>query len=144
MKFIIAAAVVMAVLGVGLTYLPLEGIKPAESSVGSNAGAEIVSVTLPDAFTQNAQIGQRAYDVNCASCHGINAAGQEGIAPPLVHIIYEPSHHADESFQRAVSLGVRAHHWPFGDMPAVEGLTRGDVTLITTYIRELQRANGIN
>ncbi|MCX7568241.1 cytochrome c [Sulfitobacter sp. F26169L] len=124
--------------------MPLGGGKSAENSVGSDAGAEIVSVTLPDALTQNAQIGQRAYDANCASCHGINAAGQEGIAPPLVHIIYEPSHHADESFQRAVSFGVRAHHWPFGDMPAVEGLTRGDVTLITAYIRELQRANGIN
>ncbi|WP_372992107.1 cytochrome c [Sulfitobacter sp.] len=144
MKFIIAAAVVIAVLGVGLTYLPLEGIKPAESSVGPIGGAEIVSVTLPNAFTHNAQIGQQAYDTNCAACHGINAAGREGIAPPLVHIIYEPSHHADESFQRAVSLCVRAHHWPFGDMPAVEGLTRGDVTLITAYIRELQRANGIN
>ncbi|WP_299030609.1 cytochrome c [uncultured Sulfitobacter sp.] len=144
MKFIIAAAVVIAVLGVGLIYLPLGGDESAGSSVGSVAGAEIVSVTLPDTLTQNAQIGQRAYDANCASCHGINAAGQEGIAPPLVHIIYEPSHHADESFQRAVSLGVRAHHWPFGDMPAVDGLTRGDVTLITAYIRELQRANGIN
>jgi cytochrome c len=144
MKFIIAAAVVIAVLGVGLTYLPLGGGKSADSSVGSVEGAEIVSVTLPDALTQNAQIGQRAYDASCSSCHGTNASGREGIAPPLVHIIYEPSHHADESFQRAVSLGVRAHHWPFGDMPAVEGLKRGDVTLITAYIRELQRANGIN
>ena len=72
------------------------------------------------------------------------ATGTEEIAPPLFHKIYEPSHHADESFQRAVSLGVRAHHWPFGNMPAIEGLTRGDVTMIIAYIRELQRANGIN
>ena len=45
---------------------------------------------------------------------------------------------------RAASLGVRAHHWYFGDMPAVEGLTRGDMTMIVAYIRELQRANDIN
>jgi len=41
-------------------------------------------------------------------------------------------------------MGVRGHHWPFGDMPPVEGVTRGDVTMIIAYIRELQRANGIN
>jgi hypothetical protein len=41
-------------------------------------------------------------------------------------------------------LGVQAHHWRFGNMLAIEGLTRGDVTMIITYIRELQRANGIN
>jgi len=29
-------------------------------------------------------------------------------------------------------------------MPAVEGLTRGDIKMIIAYIRELQRANGIN
>ncbi|MGB5863147.1 MAG: hypothetical protein WBG95_02510 [Sulfitobacter sp.] len=28
---------------------------------------------------------------------------------------------------------MRAHYWPFGDMPMVEGLRRGDVTLITAY-----------
>jgi hypothetical protein len=44
----------------------------------------------------------------------------------------------------AVALGVQAHHWRFGNMLAIEGLTRGDVTMIITYIRELQRANGIN
>jgi hypothetical protein len=74
----------------------------------------------------------------------VNAAGQDGVAPPLVHIIYEPSHHGDESFQRAVAMGVRGHHWPFGDMPPVGGITRADVKMITFYIRELQLANGIN
>tara|TARA_B110000008_G_C16932274_1_gene549215 strand:+ start:291 stop:479 length:189 start_codon:yes stop_codon:yes gene_type:complete len=58
--------------------------------------------------------------------------------------IYETSHHGDESFQRAVSLGVQAHHWRFGDMPPMKGLTQGDVKLIIDYVRELQLANGIN
>lgn len=44
----------------------------------------------------------------------------------------------------ADAIGVRAHHWNFGDKPAVEAITRDDVTSIITYIRELQRANGIN
>ncbi|WP_342743574.1 cytochrome c [Planktotalea arctica] len=69
---------------------------------------------------------------NCAACHGVNAVGQNGVAPPLVHKIYKPSHHGDESFQRAAAQGVRAHHWRLGDMPAVEGITREEVTFITT------------
>ena len=104
----------------------------------------LANVLLPDTLSQNAQIGKLAFEVKCVSCHGTNAAGQAGVAPPLVHIIYEPNHHGDESFQRAAALGVRAHHWSFGNMPAVEGLTRTDVKMIVAYIRELQRANGIN
>jgi len=73
----------------------------------------------------------------------VNAAGQEGIAPPLVHKIYEPSHHADGSFFLAVRQGVRAHHWPFGNMPPIEDLTERDVGRIVAYVRTLQRANGI-
>jgi hypothetical protein len=40
-------------------------------------------------------------------------------------------------------MGVQAHHWRFGNMPPVEGITRAEVATIITYIRELQRANGI-
>ncbi len=106
-------------------------------------GAPMVEIVLPAALSAAAQAGKRLYDEKCVSCHGRNAVGQEEVAPPLVHIIYEPGHHGDESFQRAVALGVRAHHWRFGNMAPVEGLTREDVALIVAYIRELQRANGI-
>ncbi len=99
---------------------------------------------IPETLSRNAQIGKLGFEAKCAICHGVNAAGQDGVAPPLVHIIYEPSHHGDESFQRAIAMGVRGHHWPFGNMPPVEGVTRADVTMITAYIRELQLANGIN
>ena len=102
------------------------------------------NVLLPDTLSENAQIGKLAFEAKCTSCHGTNAAGREGVAPPLVHIIYESNHHGDESVQRAVAMGVQAHHWSFGNMPAVEGLTRGDVKMIIKYIRELQRENGIN
>lgn len=102
------------------------------------------NVLLPDTLSQNAQIGKLAFEAKCTSCHGTNAAGRDGVAPPLVHIIYEPNHHGDESIQRAVAMGVQTHHWSFGNMPAVEGLTRGDVKMIIKYIRELQRENGIN
>ena len=107
------------------------------------AGEAIVAVQVPT-IEGNAAIGKRIFDSACAACHGVNAAGTNGLAPPLVHKVYEPGHHGDEAFQRAASLGVKSHHWLFGDMPPVQGLTRGDVTMIVTYIRELQRANGIH
>ena len=113
----------------------------SDAGMGNTTLAEVL---LPSTLSDSAQIGKRAFEAKCVACHGVNAAGQVGVAPPLVHKIYEPSHHGDESFQRAVSLGVRAHHWRFGNMPAVEGLTRGDVAMVAIYIRELQRANGIN
>jgi mono/diheme cytochrome c family protein len=135
----IAAAGVIA-----YAILPLGGNDHTELSAAIIPDGALAAVSLPENLSQNAQIGKLAFGVKCASCHGTNAAGQDGIAPPLVHIIYEPGHHGDEAFQRAVEMGVRAHHWPFGDMPIIEGITRGDIKMITAYVRELQRANGIN
>ncbi|MCB1341878.1 MAG: cytochrome c [Pseudooceanicola sp.] len=111
---------------------------------GALAGAPLVEVQLPDGLGPEATIGKSVYTAKCAVCHGANAAGQAGTAPPLIHRIYEPSHHGDEAFQRAAALGARAHHWRFGDMPPVKGLTRGDVAMVIAYIREMQRANGID
>lgn len=105
-------------------------------------GAPLVNVTVPE-LTAAAQTGKTAFEANCAACHGANAAGQDGVAPPLVHIIYEPNHHGDASFLLAAKNGVRAHHWRFGNMPPVEGVTDEEIASIITYVRELQRANGI-
>lgn len=105
-------------------------------------GDPLAEVIVPELSVAETA-GQMLFDQNCAACHGANAAGQDGVAPPLIHLIYEPGHHADISFQRAAKLGVRAHHWPFGNMPPVEGISEADVSKITNYVRALQRANGI-
>ena len=128
-------------LGGGFAYWQFTDPAPSGSAPPSDGA--LASIALPETLSAKAQIGKTAFDAKCATCHGENAVGQEGVAPPLVHIIYEPSHHGDESFQRAVAGGVRAHHWRFGDMPPVDGLTRGDVAMIVAYVRELQRENGI-
>lgn len=133
----------------GLIALPVMMVlTPAEDTAGpavvkTTVPAGMVTVALPENLTEEASIGKRAFDTACASCHGANAAGQDGVAPPLVHKIYEPSHHGDAAFHRAAQQGVRAHHWPFGDMPPVEGLTQSDVDAIVAYVRALQRENGI-
>lgn len=128
-------------------------VQPARQSTGHSMvppdtstlaeGAPIVEVALPAELSAEARMGERAFEAKCAECHGANAAGQNGVAPPLVHQIYEPSHHSDMAFVLAAKNGVRAHHWNFGNMPPVEGLTNGDVEMIARYIRELQKENGV-
>ena len=107
-------------------------------------GRVMVQVQLPEKLSPLAKRGEGLFHQNCASCHGMNGAGQDGVAPPLIHKIYEPSHHSDVSFQRAMTLGVRAHHWPFGDMPPVVGISQADIAPIIAYIRAVQRKNGID
>jgi len=113
-------------------------------AVAPLANGAMVSVSLPVQLSDQEQMGNRAYDAVCAACHGVNAQGQEGVAPPLVLRIYEPNHHSDMAFVLAAQNGVRAHHWKFGDMPPVEGVTKADVLNIVVYVRALQRENGIN
>jgi mono/diheme cytochrome c family protein len=107
------------------------------------SGDPIVNVQLPTSLSTEAALGEKFFNVKCSVCHGVNAEGINGTAPPLIHKIYEPSHHGDEAFYRATLIGVEAHHWRFGNMPPVQGVTRADIKPIITYIREVQRANGI-
>ena len=100
-----------------------------------------VQVT-PAALSEAGEAGEALFEATCMECHGPNAAGTN-LGPPLIHDIYNPGHHSDLAFYLAVANGVRAHHWPYGDMPAQTQVTEDDVTLIIRYIRELQEANGI-
>lgn len=87
--------------------------------------------------------GKVLYSQNCASCHGADLKGSDK-GPPFLHRIYEPSHHADLTFQLAVKNGSRAHHWQFGDMKPVPGLSPNDVAHVTAYVRSEQHKVGIN
>jgi mono/diheme cytochrome c family protein len=118
--------------------------EPAQiTTAPEETGEALVAVTLPAGFTNTEKMGAQAFEAKCAACHGVNAAGRDGMGPPLVHVIYEPNHHGDQAFHLAAMNGVRGHHWPFGNMPAVKGLTTSDVDAIVAYVRALQRANGI-
>lgn len=94
----------------------------------------------------NPATGRALFEKSCTACHGADLKGSENgpqKGPPLVHRIYEPSHHGDAAFQLAVRNGVRAHHWPFGDMAPLPQLSPDDVAHITAYVRAEQRKAGI-
>ncbi|MCE7028873.1 c-type cytochrome [Jiella avicenniae] len=111
------------------------------ASPGAGAADHVVDVTVPDLSAQ-ASHGQKLFAENCAACHGENGGGTEQ-GPPLIHRIYEPNHHGDQAFLIAATQGARAHHWPFGNMPPVEGVTPRQIQDIVAYVREVQKANGI-
>ena len=158
----VAAALVAGGLAVAALAQSGGGERPNVNTGmhGDAAGAAAPDpgkVTVPDSMTGPGYFGQLAFERSCIECHGKNAAGGTGNqtysgaatpggtgkGPPLIHPIYEPGHHPDTAFLRAAFQGVPAHHWNFGDMPPVDGITQREVELISTYVREVQRANGI-
>ena len=86
--------------------------------------------------------GRATFARSCARCHGQDAGGGPG-GPPLVHPVYRPAHHADVAFTLAVRRGVVAHHWNAGDMPPLPDVADREIEALVRYVRELQRANGI-
>ncbi len=111
------------------------------SACGSSADTGTVEAGDSAASDVTAR-GHELFAANCAACHGAAGTGTTS-GPPLVHIVYEPSHHGDGAFHRAVREGVTPHHWDFGPMPAISGLSDADIDHIIAYIRERQRAAGI-
>ncbi|WP_370052774.1 c-type cytochrome [Neptunomonas sp.] len=94
------------------------------------------------ALSAAAQKGQLAFDRTCSACHGNNGEGSRQ-GPPLIHAIYNPGHHSNQSCYSAVRNGVQQHHWPYGNMPAQEGVSFSDMAGIVKFVREVQQQNGI-
>ena len=111
--------------------------------MAGTAVAQGMQVPKPSSgLMPNPTMGKPLFEKNCASCHGEKLDGSDK-GPPLVHRIYELSHHGDIAFQLAARNGSRAHHWQFGDMPPVTGVTPDEVAHITAYVRMHQRRAGI-
>lgn len=127
---------VIGVLALGIGMVAWRSFGPSEDK---NRNTEI---TVPQRLSVTASKGKTSFDESCARCHGKNAAGTEQ-GPPLVHVYYNPGHHADGAFFLAVKNGVKQHHWRFGNMPAQPQVSDEQTRLIVAYVRELQEANGI-
>jgi mono/diheme cytochrome c family protein len=93
-------------------------------------------------LSEAARAGAQVFGLRCAGCHGPDAGGT-ATGPTLVDPIYRPAHHADASFLLAVRRGVAAHHWRFGNMPPMPEVNADDLASIIRYVREVQRANGV-
>ncbi|GGD35093.1 c-type cytochrome [Sinisalibacter lacisalsi] len=141
MRGVLAISVIAAAAAAGWLLLRDPAPEPAPVA-GAGAAGEMVPVQMP--MLAGAElVGKQVFAARCSECHGPNAGGIEGAGPPLIHKIYEPSHHGDMAFVLAATRGVRAHHWRFGNMPPVEGITQGEIDAVVTFIRKVQRVNGI-
>ena len=114
------------------------GCESKQSDATAEPVAAQPSTTTPAEF----QKGEASFNSNCAICHGANGTGTDQ-GPTFLSRIYHPNHHGDQAFFRAAMQGVRAHHWKFGDMPQVEGMTKDLMVEIISYVRWLQREAGI-
>ncbi len=124
----------------GAAVLALIGIAIVATWPENATDEPTIDVRIPD-LTEAATLGASAFEASCARCHGAYAGGTS-VGPPLVHKIYEPSHHGNLAFRRAAQRGVRQHHWNFGAMPRIDVGSR-ELDNIVRFVRELQQANGI-
>ena len=124
---------------------PLAGVFLLVCSLAAQAQGWQVPQPTPGLMPNPVQ-GKKLYGQYCAACHGADLLGVDKgdkKGPPLLHKIYEPAHHGDAAFQMAARNGVRAHHWPYGDMAPVPQVSADDVAHITAYVRAEQRKAGI-
>lgn len=107
---------------------------------GCTAASETtIPVQNPDLVAE----GEQLYAASCAECHGADLRGTDK-GPSLLSEVYEPGHHGDGAFLVAVTAGVRPHHWDFGAMPPIEGLSAQDIEAIVAFGREQQRIQGFD
>ena len=131
---IVVALILIAVIGCGSVAEPPDDTPtPLATPSPAAPGSDLSDAALA---------GKQVFNANCSACHGSDVMGSAA-GPPLIDRIYEPGHHADFSIRNAVRNGVPKHHWWFGNMPPVAGITDQQVEQLICYIRELQLANGI-
>lgn len=107
----------------------------------SACGGTTAATGIPTQDPEQVAVGELLYAARCAECHGTDLRGSDR-GPSHLSEIYAPNHHADGAFLFAVQAGSRAHHWSFGDMPPIEGLSTEDVEAIVSFVREQQRIHG--
>lgn len=104
-------------------------------------GAAACGGTDSAADDSSSTSGADLYAANCASCHGSDLGGTER-GPSHLSIVYEAAHHGDDSFRSAIAQGAGQHHWNFGDMPPIPGLSDDQVDDIIAFVRAEQKRQG--
>lgn len=130
-------------LGALLTVGVVNGVAAAGMQHGPAGPVPVTTLIQDPNVPFQYALGVEKFRDKCAACHGQWAEGVADKGPPLVHRYYRPGHHPDAAFYQAAMNGVRSHHWNFGDMPPVAGITKQDVAAIVAFIRWWQEQNGI-
>ena len=134
--------IIVIILIIGFIFFTQkDNFYPQSESISSVSNPVPENFVIPDLNNQQTS-GQTAFGQYCQSCHGQYALGTNK-GPTFMHAIYLPGHHGDGAFFQAATYGAQAHHWSFGDMPPVEGVSGDEVAAIIAYVRALQRANGM-
>ena len=107
----------------------------------SACGSEGTGSTPPARDSELVAQGEELFRANCAQCHGYDLRGTN-TGPSLLSEVYEPGHHGDGAFLVAVQSGSPQHHWNFGDMAPVPGLSAEDVEALVAFVRERQQVEG--
>lgn len=104
--------------------------------------AEQETAAPPEGMPFSHGRGYELFQDNCAQCHGADLGGTDQ-GPPLLHGYYKPGHHSDAAFYRAIEAGSPQHHWNFGNMEPVEGVSSKQAEVIVEYVRWHQREAGL-
>ena len=132
--YAIAATLALVMMACGAESDPLS------TATESRVDREVLVTDV--ALSDTGRAGEEVFNANCSVCHGVGATGTDR-GPTLIHSIYHPGHHPDFSIRNAVSQGVKQHHWFFGNMAPIPGVSADEVEKIICYIRERQRGAGI-
>ena len=111
------------------------------AACSGGGGNESDNTGIPAQDAELVAQGEPLYQASCASCHGTDLRGTDQ-GPSHLSIVYEPNHHTDDSFRNAIANGAPQHHWNFGDMPAVGGLSDSDVEAVIAFVRAEQERQG--
>ena len=130
--FIVGGVAVIAVIA----FVSMGG---STETTDAEAGENEFNIPVQDALL--VAEGDVLYQANCASCHGADLRGT-ALGPSHLSVVYQPGHHGDVAFALAAINGVRAHHWGFGDMDPIPGLSQEDLDRIIAHVRETQRIEG--
>jgi len=109
-------------------------------------GREKVSIkaspTIPELSAQARQ-GRVVLNAKCAECHGVDGTGGSKKGPPILHPMYRTEIFPDYQFKRSVREGKREKNWRFGPMPAMPELSDADLDAAIAFVREVQKASGV-
>ncbi len=110
-------------------------------SMGFNEPATGEAQFVIPNLSSRAYDGREHFAAFCGNCHGTYGEGTDD-GPVLVHAVYAPTEFPDTAIAHAVRSGATARLWPFGDMPAIDGVKEEQLAQMIDFLREVQAANG--